>query len=139
MDASQLSAHLDALALRVSQIGAPPWYLLYELKALFEDATIYADVVSSSPLTVAPIFSDLISSTSPPISLDFMSALPQVGAELLWAVYGHRMQKPGEEDKIYVGTGTDSTKGVDGRLQQYVPGNKTLPRFVNQALSLIHI
>jgi hypothetical protein len=79
MNAHQLSAHVDALALKISQIDAPAWYLSPGYKALFKDATVYADVVLSSPLTVAPIISDLLTSTSPPTSVDFMSNLPLFG------------------------------------------------------------
>jgi hypothetical protein len=136
MDAYELSSHIDAIALRLSQLDAPGWYLKTELKALFQDATIYENVVSSSPLTVAPIFSDLIWSNSPPSSLDFMSALPQVGEKELWACYGLVMAKDGEEEKkIYVGTGTDSTYGAAVRLRQYHPDSRTLPRFAKQAFA----
>jgi hypothetical protein len=132
MDAAQLSAHIDARALSISQIDAPAWYIKRELKALFSDAAIYDQVVSSSPLTVAPIISELLFSSSPPSSLDFMTALPQVGQKKVWAVYGHRMQKPGFPDKAYVGIGTDSVIGVSRRLRHYYPGSGGLPRLVKQ-------
>jgi len=135
MDALQLSTHIDALALKISQIEAPVWFISGGFKALFEDATIYANVVSSSPLTVAPIISELLSSTSPPTSLDFMSHLPQApstSVKKLWAVYGHRMSKHGCPDKIYVGTGNDARDGVCSGLQCY-KGGRDLPRFVRLA------
>jgi hypothetical protein len=133
MNAHQLSAHVDALALKISQIDAPAWYLSPGYKALFKDATVYADVVSSSPLTVAPIISDLLTSTSPPTSVNFMSNLPLFGKKKLWACYGHRMSKPGCPDKLYVGTGLDARNGVYARLDCYKDRNR-LPSFVERAL-----
>ena len=135
MDAPQLSAHIDALALEISQIDAPAWFIAGGYGLLFGDATIYEDVVSSSPLTVAPIISELLSSPSPPTSLDFMSQLPQpppISEKKLWGSYGLRMSKPGHPDKLYVGTGLDAKIGVVVRLRCYV-GRRELPRFVRLA------
>jgi hypothetical protein len=133
MNAHQLSAHVDALALKISQIDAPAWYLSAGYKELFKDATVYADVVSSSPLTVAPIISDLLTSTSPPTSVQFMSNLPLFGKKKLWGAYGLVLKKDGSPDKLYVGTGLDARDGVYSRLDCY-KHLRRLPRFVERAL-----
>lgn len=132
-------AILDGFANQLMTIQAPEWYVNPEFPVVL--APILDQLSYSMPVSLAPGLAECMQSDTPP-SFDFFTGLPEPerGA---WCVYAVTLQKEGQEDVLYIGSGTGmSNAGCVDRTNQYRAGSK-LPRFVALALregyELVHI
>lgn len=113
------------LCLTPTSIANPVFALVLSNESVVE--TFLLD----SSLEFAPGLLECLQSGSPPTVAWFKSLPGNCGKR--WAVYCLLLEKPGEEPKIYIGSGTDKKDGLQIRFHQYDNG-KCLPRFIEQAL-----
>jgi len=89
-------------------------------------------LLTDSLLVFAPGLLDVLQSPTPP-TIAYFKTLP-LHTVSIWAVYLLVLEKAHCRPKIYIGSGTDSQKGVASRLRQY-PHGKNLPQHITLALN----
>ena len=127
MDAVQT---LEDLTWGLINVDAPSWFINPYFKVLLAERASYDSIAAAIPLTLAPRLYDALGSSEPP-PVDFFRSLPQPEGKQ-WGIYALLLVKHGCPAKLYVGSGTQSDRGVVKRFQDYEQGN-SLPRFVDQA------
>jgi hypothetical protein len=89
-------------------------------------------ILLSSEMTFAPGLLDILQSKVPP-TISYFKTLPVHSSSKLWAVYLLVLEQPGHRPKIYIGSGTNSKRGIGARLGNY-RREDVLSRFVQRAL-----
>lgn len=90
--------------------------------------------MGSSPLSVAPGLDLVLSSDTPP-SIEFFKQLPRPSTTIKqWGIYAIVLELPGQPPKLYIGSGTHVDGGIQRRVNSYLNGTASLPRFVKKAL-----
>ncbi|KAE9983484.1 hypothetical protein BLS_004257 [Venturia inaequalis] len=132
--------NLLKLTHRLLCIEAPLWYMNANLGAVFKDPEDLRSITDCCPLTLAPELQTVLHGKEPP-SFQYLSQLPPPIPNV-WAVYAVCMVKRGSPPALYVGSGTDSNKGVITRAKSYESKNH-LPRFVkeniDQGYRIVHV
>jgi len=82
-------------------------------------------------LEFVPGLFDVLKSTMPP-TVQYFKTLP-VETYRRWAIYLLVLEKSDHRPKIYIGSGTETSQGIRGRLRDY-DRNNTLPKYVKRAL-----
>ncbi|CAN9350910.1 unnamed protein product [Alternaria alternata] len=80
-------------------------------------STVIAEICSAASLSFCPGLLDAMQAAAPP-TLSWWKALP-VNQPRRWGVYCLVLEKPGHIPLIYIGSGTDATRGCPARLQIY--------------------
>lgn len=88
-------------------------------------------LLSDSLLTFAPGLFDVFNSAVPPTIAYFKSLPTDVGR--CWGIYLIVLEKPGYRPKIYIGSSTNSTRGISARFYCY-DARVGLPIFVESVL-----
>ncbi|QGI75872.1 hypothetical protein CEK25_000778 [Fusarium fujikuroi] len=125
---------IDHRIFHMLSIPFEPWFLNPKFPMVF-DADTYDFIAYSSPLTFSESLSDVLSSTHPP-TIDYFKSLPSPPDELTkhWGVYLHILKKNGEKPRVYIGSGTNMTHGLRGRLRTYKgPVDQTTPKAMAQS------
>ncbi|KAK7712357.1 Heat shock protein ssb1 [Diaporthe eres] len=102
---------------------------------VFFDEDVLNDIASAANLTFAPGLLDALQSAAPP-TVRFFESLPDRHLGL-WGIYALVLKKRRCITKIYIGSATDSDKGIPQRWKVYNRsrvGDKLLPSKVNEAL-----
>jgi hypothetical protein len=82
-------------------------------------------------LVFAPALFDTLQAAAPP-TIAFFKSLP-TNTDERWAIYLLLLEKPGYRPKIYIGSGTNSLRGVSARFSEYNRA-EALPQYVQKAL-----
>ena len=127
MDAVQT---LEDLTWRLMNIDAPLFFISPSFKVLLAERASYDSIAAATPLTLAPRLHAALGSSEPP-PIDLFQSLPKPQGKQ-WGIYALLLVKHGCPTKLYVGSGTDSDRGVCKRLQAYELRHN-LPRFVHEA------
>ncbi|KAF4986302.1 hypothetical protein FDECE_16023 [Fusarium decemcellulare] len=101
---------------------------------VFPDQGTLAAAFAASLVTVGcPNFLSTVQEDEPPTT-EFFYNLPSDG-EGRWGVYALVLEKPGAISKVYVGSGTESRRGVISRWRTYDRFDvSTMPRYVFSAV-----
>lgn len=100
---------------------------------LFAIRDVYDSVILSSPLSFVAGLDGILCSDSPP-SLEFFRCLPAPPALLVWGIYAFLLEKVGAQALLYIGSGTNTDKGIKIRLNQYFHGSGSFSIFMTQAI-----
>lgn len=113
--------------------GADPAIKNPIFSVVFPKRTVLEQLFTASNFAFADGLLDVVQSTTPP-SIAFFKSLPRAALNQVWGVYVLVLEKPGYRPKIYVGSGTDSQRGVLARWSGYDNGT-LLPRLVQAAIN----
>lgn len=106
----------------------------HQFKSTLKDYNTIYQLCTSAGLIFAPDLFTVLTAATPPTIAWYMQ-LPRLDASKKWGVYLLVLQKPGCLDLIYVGSATDSTKGISSRFSQYDRIERgVMPKYVLQAL-----
>lgn len=95
--------------------------------------TILFEICSAASLSFCPGLFDTIQAADPP-AVSFFRNLPS-DSHGRWGIYAPVLEKPGAVPLIYIGSGTDSKRGVPARWVAYDRLNvNMLPKYVLAAL-----
>jgi hypothetical protein len=84
---------------------------------IFTSYVIFEQIASTTSLVFAPgLFSTLQAATPPTVA--FFKSLP-TNVNKRWAVYLIFLEKSGSRAKIYIGSGTESLRGISNRFYNY--------------------
>jgi len=92
---------------------------------------ILKEIASATSLVFAPGLFDTLQAAAPP-TIAFFKSLP-TNTDKRWAIYLLLLEKPGYRPKIYIGSGTNSLRGVSARFSEYNRA-EALPQYVQKAL-----
>lgn len=103
----------------------------YTYRALFPSQDSLAQLLLPLSITLSPGIFEMLGSDLPP-TVSFFKSLPS-GYDRVWAVYLLVLKKAGEQPLVYVGSATESLRGVRSRFQTYDRA-RDLPVYVEDAL-----
>ncbi|PTB67152.1 hypothetical protein BBK36DRAFT_1118290 [Trichoderma citrinoviride] len=87
-------------------------------KAVLGDEKAFNQICAETPLTFAPGLLRVLQSSSPPTT-EFFQSLPVTPVTGFWAVYALLLEKPGAPSRLYIGSGTNTQRGVIARFWSY--------------------
>jgi hypothetical protein len=106
----------------------------YVFWTIFGEIADVADAITSCSVEFCPGLLGWLQSPTPP-TLSQLKALP-TNFKKRWGIYLLVLEKASCTPLIYVGSGTDTTKGVKKRLNTYLnPSSLDKPKYVEEALS----
>jgi hypothetical protein len=89
-------------------------------------------LLSSTSLVFAPGLFEVLQSSTPPTA-SYFKTLPTKCTKL-WAIYLLVLERPGCRPKIYIGSGTNTRRGVSERFTTYnSEGHTSIPHYVARA------
>jgi hypothetical protein len=113
-------------------LSIPVWKNGVFTQLLFSEA-VSSEICCAASLSFAPGLFDAMQAASPP-AVEFFRNLPS-DRHRRWAVYALTLEKPGAVPLIYIGSGTDSSRGVHSRWQIYDQlKSGTMPQYIAAAL-----
>lgn len=136
----QASCWVDELLWTAVHLDAPAWFLHPIFKEVFRERASFNELCSSlPPLCFAPGLVEALAGPSPP-SLGFLKSLSSPDAkdlrqDKIWGVYIQILEMAGRKPRLYIGSGTCTSRGMAGRLAAYENGldPNHLPRHVWRA------
>ncbi|KAK4565418.1 carbamoyl-phosphate synthase (glutamine-hydrolyzing) cpa2 [Recurvomyces mirabilis] len=93
---------------------------------------VLSAIANDASLVFAPGLLDVVQCVAPP-TIDWFKSLPNDTSGSRWGVYALVFEKPGSRWKLYIGSGTNKTLGVQGRWNNY-DDKSILPSRVKDAL-----
>lgn len=114
--------------------GAPEWLVDPVYPHILTQETAFDKINAECPLTCAPGLLETLKFPTPP-SLEFFRSLPSPPVEPVWGLYLMLLEKPGCDARLYGGSGTRYSGGVQVRLRDY-DKQELLPRLVKHYLAL---
>lgn len=131
-DAMAFPFELIALLIWNCLVGTPASMKNYGFAVAFSTKAVLMQLFRATALSFADGLLDVIQCTHPPGVAYFKSTPPN--KKNVWAVYVVVLEKPGCRPKIYIGSGTNATRGSTVRDDHYRK-LETLPINVQRALN----
>lgn len=119
------------ITLAFSALSAAVWVNL-KFRHVFPLEATLAAVLAAAGLIYCPGLLDVVQNATPP-PVSWFQALSTVIPINVWAVYALVLTKSGCRPKLYVGSGTNTTRGVRARMYEY-DVLKVIPDYVQLAL-----
>lgn len=104
---------------------------------VFDSPTALATVFNAAPLEFCPGLLSSMQASTPP-SISFFRQLPDKGRRR-WGIYAIVLKKTGSIPKVYIGSSTNSSGGIEKRFYSYgknlTGNNAAVPQMVRKAVA----
>jgi hypothetical protein len=106
------------------------WHPVFDL--VLPSLEVLEQLLQQSSICIVPGTLEILQSKAAP-TINWFNSLPAITYKHFWAIYLLVWERPDSRPKIYVGSGTESQKGVGKRLGEYDHG-EGFSTFCNEAV-----
>ena len=110
-----------------------PTYINPHFRIVLSSEAIISTILGAAGIDFCPRFFKILTSETPP-SLKWLKSIPPTIPPKVWGVYIVILHRNSHRPLLYIGSGTDATRGVCSRLANYDYG-VLLPRHLQTALN----